>query len=105
MARKKKKDARLERIQLLVLKGQWELSSHVLDYIQDGEFELRDVEGAILTGSITESQKDEVEVAVDGRKYTILGSDHCGLPFETVGKIVEGAKGNEYFVITAYQRR
>ena len=46
MGRRKKGDGRLERIQLLVLKGQWELSSHVLDYIEDGEFELRDIEEA-----------------------------------------------------------
>ena len=105
MARRRDSDTRLERIRRLVLQGQWEPSSHVRQYIQDGEFELRDIEESIATGSITESQNDDVGTALDGRKHTIAGFDHCGLPFETVGKIVEGPEGNEYFVITAYQRR
>jgi hypothetical protein len=98
-------DIRLERIQRLILQGHWEVSSHVLQYIEDGEFEIRDIETSIARGWISKSQKDEVGTAVDARKYTISGFDHCGLPFETVGKIVEGPDGEQYFVITAYERR
>ena len=40
--------------------------------------------------------------AIDGKKYTILGSDGSGHHLETVGKIVQGDDGREYLVITAY---
>jgi DNA-binding transcriptional regulator YiaG len=94
----------LVRIQSLVRRGKWQVSEHVLLAIEDGDFELRDVELSLLHGVLTEDQADEVEAAIDGRKYTISGCDHCGLPFETVGKIVLKARGKLYFVITAYQR-
>jgi hypothetical protein len=104
MRRDSKSDPTLRRIRNLVLKEQWEPSGHVRNYIEDGEFELRDIEVSIANGFISESQKDEIGTAVDGRKYTITGRDHCGLPFETVGKIVKGPEGKEYLVITAYRR-
>ena len=103
MARKPRRDRRLERIQLLVLRGQWAVSSHVRDKIEDGEFELDDVEASLRSGRISESRKDERGVALDGRKYTIVGRARCGLPLQTVGKIIAGADGQEYFVITAYR--
>lgn len=88
---------------MLILRGQWGVSSHVRDKIEDGEFELEDVETSLRSGRITASQKDERGVAVDGRKYTVSGRARCGLPLQTVGKIITGLDGEEYFVITAYR--
>jgi hypothetical protein len=61
------------------------------------------VEHSILNAARITSQPDEKGAAVDGRKHTILGPDRAGLAFETVGKIMEGFEGEEYFIISAYE--
>ena len=98
-------DKRLQQIQLLILCRQWTISRHVLADIENGEFDEKDIETSIMSGWIDHSQKDEMQAAVDGRKYIIIGKSYSGLPFETVGKIVEGIQGEEYFVITAFKRK
>jgi len=99
-------DHRLEKIRLLIAKGDWIPSQHVReDYLETGECTLDDIECSILTGEIVAVQKDEVGGAVDGHKYVIQGRSRCGMGFETVGKIIKMADGKRYFVITAYNYR
>ena len=99
-------DHRLEKIRRLVRRGQWIPSSHVRkDYIETGVCGVEDIEQSILTGAVTKEEKDEFHMAVDGMKYTIQGRSYCGLGFETVGKIIDGGDGLQYFVITAYNYR
>lgn len=98
-------DAKLKKIHCLVLRDRWRLASHVLDEIEVGEVALRDIEHAILSGKIIDVRRDELKVAVDGKKYLILGRAPSGLPLETVGKIIQGEDGLEYFLISVYARR
>ena len=95
-------DAKLEKIQRLVLRDRWRLASHVLDKIEVGEVALRDIKHAILSGNIRDVRPDEEKVAVDGKKYVIRGRAPSGLPLETAGKIIKGEDGQEYFVISVY---
>jgi hypothetical protein len=73
--------------------------------LEDGEFDVSDIEHSILTGSITATQTDERGEAVDGKKYVIEGTDICGLAFATCGKIVKWPDEHHYFLITAYKVR
>ncbi len=98
-------DARLLRIQRLAQANQYRLSVHVREKIEDGEFYLQDIEHAIASGSIVESQKDDLCQSSDGRKYTIRGYDLCGAAFEVIGKIVVDHEGDTFLVITAFNRR
>ncbi len=95
-------DAKLEKIQRLVLRDQWRLASHILEKIEVGEVALRDIEHAILRGKISDVRPDEQKVAVDGKKYVICGRARSGLPLETVGKIIRGEDAQEYFLISVY---
>ena len=95
----------IDRIRALVRRGQYTLSQHLINHIADNEFERDDIEVSILTGELVKSQRDERGTALDRRKHTVRGWTRCGLPFETIGKIIEGADGKEYFVITGYQCR
>ncbi len=96
-------DHRIAQVRRLVRQGKYSLSSHVFDELAQDEFTLSDVEYSVLLGRCVETQRDEQRVAVDGRKYTIRGRTSAGLPFETIGKIICGHDGNEYFFITAYE--
>ena len=90
----------LEKIKLMVLRGDCILSSHVLDKVEENYFTDNDVEASIVNGVSIEKGKDELGQAVDGNKYTITSKDQC----ETVGKLLESDEGQIYFVITAYRR-
>jgi hypothetical protein len=90
-------DRRLLRIQDLCRRSCVRLSEHVMDRIDDGEFEETDVYLSISYGCIVAAQRDGAE-----RKYVIRGPSKSGLAFETVGKFVQGFDGQEYFLITAY---
>jgi hypothetical protein len=98
-------DVTLNKIQVLVQKQQYELSSHVRDSLAEGDFDIEDIEYSILYGTIVIRQRDEIKVAIDGKKYVIAGPTKSGLPFETVGKVIHGYEEQVYFIITAYQRR
>ncbi len=92
-----------ERISLLVRSGQYHLSEHVVnEKIAPNDYLVEDIEDSILSGSIVKSERDEVGVSVDGKKYTILGQTRDGLSLYTVGKIVRDDEGELYFVITIY---
>ena len=86
----------------LIREDRFELLSHVYDRIATNYWTYEDVVRSIATGAIQKAQKDELDEAVDGKKYTILGSDCSGQAIETVGKIVADEEGRLYLVITAY---
>ena len=96
-------DAKLEKILRLVLRDRWRLGSHALDKIEVGEVARGEIQHALLNGKIERVQRDEKKVAVDGRKYVICGRAPSGLPLETVGKIIKGEDGQEYFLISVYE--
>ncbi len=72
--------------------------------LQSGKIHEDDAIASIMNGCIRQARKDEMETSIDGRKYAIEGTDRAGLPFETIGKIIDGEEGREYFLITAYAR-
>ncbi len=98
-------DSNLDRIRQLILTQEYELSVHVADRIIAGEFDELGIESAILKGSITRRQHDELKQSIDGYKYVISGPDRYGLAFQTVGKIIEYHDGRTYFLISAYKER
>lgn len=93
----------LQKIQSLVRSQQWIAGVHVQEYLEAGEFDERDLECSICTGTIRAIQRDELGEAVDRKKYVISGVDVCGLAFSTCGKIIELNDGQQYFFITAYK--
>lgn len=105
--RKKKRQSDWHRkeseIRQLVEEDRFELASHVYDKIETNYWTFDDVVLSILSGTIREAQNDELDQAVDGKKYTIIGLDYTGNPIETVGKIVADDEQRLYLVITAYQ--
>ncbi|MBL7219805.1 MAG: DUF4258 domain-containing protein [Phycisphaerae bacterium] len=106
LPKKTKKDASdpLAWIQTLVRFGDYEVSRHVYDYLEDGDFKLDDIENSILNGKLEKTQNDKKCESVNGKKYTIRGRCRNGLPFETVGKLMESDDGEYYFLITAGKR-
>jgi len=91
-------------IQTLVRSGNYIPSDHVCEYLADNEFDLGDMESSVLSGRLQKTETDEMERAVDGKKYTIIGRGRNGLGFATVGKLIEWIDGEVYFFITAGKR-
>ncbi len=79
------------------------MSGKVHGRIANGVFSRKDVVHSILNGRIIKKQKDELEEAVDGKKYVICGPSPNGLALETAGKIVEFEDGIKYFIMTGYR--
>jgi len=106
LPKKTKKDASdpLTWIRTLIRSDNYGFSRHVSDYLDNGEFEVADIENSILNGKLTKAEQDEMHRSVDGKKYTIRGRCKSGLPFETVGKLMESGDGEYYFLITAGKR-
>jgi hypothetical protein len=93
----------LEEIKFLVAQKSYRYSRKVQDAIEEGFFDLGDLEQCILSATrIQKKEKDELKEAVHGTKYMILGRDTHGRPFYTVGKVVKGAGGRLYFFISAH---
>lgn len=99
------RDRRLAKIRNLIRRLQWRVSGRLLRKLETGEVHEEDAVVSVMNGHIRETRDDEEATAVDDRKYVITGRDRAGLPFESVGKIIEGEQGQEYFFITAYARR
>ena len=105
MASKRKKREQLEAIKGLVAEGAVHYSAKINRFLEEGRFEFEDVEHCVMTATtIHKREVDELNVAVEGWKYTILGDDRDGYPFYTCGKIIADEKGtNFYFFITAHE--
>lgn len=89
-------------IRQLVRDDQFEFTSHILDKITTDYWDFDDVVESLLNGSIEKAENDDLDEAVDGMKYTIVGHDCYGHVLATVGKIVQAEDGREYLVVTAY---
>lgn len=84
--------------------GKYRYSRKVRDFIEEGFFEEEDLVHCILSATrIQKKERDELEQAVHGMKYIILGRDTYGRPFYTVGKVLQAYGGRLYFYITAHQ--
>jgi hypothetical protein len=95
---------RLRIIKALVASRKYQYSTKVHDFIMEGCFDLEDIERCILSASvITKEEPDELETAIDGRKYTIIGVDAEGVSFYTCGKLIRNEEDQRiYFFITAH---
>lgn len=92
----------LKEIKILVAKKLYRYSRKVQDTIEEGFFDLEDLEHCILSATrIQKKEKDELKEAVHGMKYVILGKDTHGRPFYTVGKVIK-REGKLYFFISAH---
>ena len=80
-------------------------SAKVLQALEDYEFSDEDLKCCVCNGSVAKSERDEYGEAVDGKKYTILGSAVSGYPFYVCGKIMRDGEGRFFFFITAHGRR
>jgi hypothetical protein len=99
-----------EREQLGIIKGlvaddAFHFSKKVQTLIEDGCFRLEDIKHCVMSAKrIEETEVDELGKAIDGRKYTILGTDTEGYRFYTCGKIIAGGNDERlYFFITAHE--
>lgn len=106
MPRKTSKDASnpILWIQKLFRCNDYFLSGYAYDKLSDGEFALRDIESCILEGSVRQIRRDKLDASKDGKEYVISGRSSNGLPFETVGKLIDTVDGEKFFLITAYRR-
>ncbi len=94
----------LEEIKLLVSQEDYDYSSKVRGFIEDGWYEEEDLEHCICHAErIYKKENDELKTAVDGKKYVIVGKDRNGRSFYTVGKILKDDKDKFYFFITAHE--
>lgn len=87
---------RLRIIKALVCDRRYNFSRKVQNFIEDGLFDLEDLEQCIIGARrIQKVEIDELGVAVDGYKYTIIGVDAQGVEFYTCGKIISIPPGRE----------
>lgn len=98
---------RLRIIKTLVTARQYQYSAKVQNLIQEGYFDLEDMERCILSASVIQKEEpDELGTSIDGCKYTIIGLDANGLSFYTCGKLIRNEDDEEfYFFITAHEQR
>src|SRR3990172_8951522 len=94
----------LKQIQSLVSERRYNYSNHIRDRIEAGEYGEDDLEHCIRTATgIYKPERDELKIAVDGKKYVIVGEDTYGCLFYTCGKVIKDEKGKLYFFITAHE--
>jgi hypothetical protein len=97
---------RLRIIKALVASRKYQYSAKVQNFIQEGCFDLEDIERCILSASvITKVELDDLQTATDGCKYTIIGVDAEGMSFYTCGKLIRNEDDQQiYFFITAHEQ-
>lgn len=97
---------RLRIIKELVASRKYQYSTKVQNFIQEGYFDLEDIERCILSATaITKVEPDELETATDRCKYTIIGVDAEGVSFYTCGKLIRNEEAQQiYFFITAHEQ-
>jgi hypothetical protein len=93
---------KLAKIRRMVALKRYDWSSKVEDELNQGNYETADLEVCIASGGIMKCEKDELGLASDGKKYTIVGVDRSGYAFYTAGKIKRDEDGEFYFFITAH---
>ncbi len=96
---------RLRTIKALIAARRYHYSNTVRDFIEEGDFSEEDLERCILSATeIQKAEEDELGLAIDGQKYTILGADTLGQSFYTRGKIIRNEQEQLYFFITAHEQ-
>ncbi len=94
----------LQEIKQLVADQRYRYSKKVRELVEEGFFDEEDMVHCILSAiRFYKTERDELDQGVHGMKYVILGKDTHGLPFYTVGKVMEVRNGRFYFYITAHQ--
>ena len=79
--------------------------AQVSGFIEEGDFNQEDLERCKLSATeIEKAEEDEPGLAVDGKKYTIIGTDTLGQSFYTCGKIIRNEQEQLYFFITAHEQ-
>ncbi len=101
----RRRKRRLRIIKELVSCREYQYSKKVQGFIEEGDFDLEDMERCILSASaIHKVEPDELGTAVDGCKYTIIGLDTQGRSFYTCGKLIRSSESQKlYFFITAHE--
>ncbi|MBW2430630.1 MAG: DUF4258 domain-containing protein [Deltaproteobacteria bacterium] len=86
----------LRRMQEKIRTRQYVMTLHAEEEMDDDELSIFDIERCILTGKITERQKDKV---TNEWKYVIEGQSILGVKVGTVAKLSLTGK---LFIITVY---
>jgi len=98
---------RLRIIKTLVSQRQYGYTEKIQHLIEEGDFDLEDIERCILSADeIQKVELDERGTAIDGCKYTIIGVDTWGVTFYTCGKLISNEESQQlYFFITAHEQQ
>jgi hypothetical protein len=93
-------------IRCLVANGCYDYSQKVEDAMNEGRFDLEDLEHCIATGKVVKTNRDELKASVGNKVYAIIGRDTRGRRFYAAGKILRSPKqGLIFFFVTAYPAR
>jgi hypothetical protein len=93
-------------IRRLVANGCYDYSQKVEDAMNEGRFDLEDLEHCIATGKVVKTNRDELKASVDNKVHVIIGRDTRGRRFYAAGKILRSPKqGLIFFFVTAYPAR
>jgi hypothetical protein len=93
-------------IRRLVANGCYDYSQKVEDAMNEGRFDLEDLEHCIATGKVVKTNRDELKASVGNKVYVIIGRDTRGRRFYAAGKILRSPKqGLIFFFVTAYPAR
>jgi hypothetical protein len=87
----------LERIQVTVLSGDYDLTRHSTNEMAEDELSIFDVESAILSGEIIKTETDDPR----GPRYTIIGLAEDQKT--EVGVVGRFTKTGIYLIITVYE--
>ena len=82
----------------------WDASGKVYEALDDAQFTEEDLLFCVCEGKLRKRERDEMNEAVDGWKYTIWGAGSGGRPFYICGKILAADEGRRFFFITAHWR-
>ena len=84
----------LQRIRQAVLLGNLKFTNHAIEEMDEEDFEVLDVESAIMTGKIVQKQKHQLNF-----KYRISGKDTSHDIVTVVGRFT---KSGYFLIITAF---
>ena len=90
-------------IKRLVASGDHRYSEKVHEALEDYYFSPEDIECCICSGYVYKIKKDRHKNSIGNKVYIIKGKDSHGYDFYTQGKIMRGAQGKIYFLITAHR--
>jgi hypothetical protein len=89
-------------LRYLVAHRRYDFRDKAYKQLSDGEFELLDLEHAVLYGAVKKTEVDEQHNSVGNKKYTILGKDTHGYDFYCCAKMIQALDGTLVLIITAH---